>query len=158
MKLGVLSDTHWQSPDQFDRRLFKVFHDVDAILHAGDMVHGAVLSLLEGFRPTYAVTGNCDEWDLHGRVPEKRLIEIRGFRIGLIHGWRRDLHYLSELGREFDGVHVVVFGHSHCAVEENRGGVLYFNPGSATCPRDGGGPTVGIIEIAGMLETYHVPL
>jgi len=46
------------------------------------------------------------------------------------------IYVLHDLGKlslkpEAAGFHVVIFGHSHVAVQEKRGGVLYFNPGSA---------------------------
>ena len=48
MKIGVLSDTHLKFPDsRLDHILQELFRAYDMILHAGDIVSGAVLERLE---------------------------------------------------------------------------------------------------------------
>jgi putative phosphoesterase len=157
MKLGVLSDTHWQKAGHMNERIYEVFQDVEAILHAGDIVDLSVVEALMNFRPLYAVCGNCDGPEIQSELPGKRTVKAGRLKIGIIHGWRRDLAYLPELAREFSDVQVVIFGHSHIPAVEKRHGVFFFNPGSATFPRDTS-PTVGILEIGTHLNAYHLEL
>jgi predicted phosphodiesterase len=54
---------------------------------------------------------------------------------------------------------VYIFGHSHAALLEMLGGVLFLNPGAAGRPRFGGGLSVAILEVeAGRAEARIVPL
>jgi len=54
------------------------------------------------------------------------VVEVRGISIYVLH----DLAQL-DLKPEAAGFSVVIYGHSHVPKQETRGGVLYFNPGSA---------------------------
>lgn len=155
MKLGILSDTHWSRIEHVNPRVMHSFRDVEAILHAGDMVDVSILKMLGSFRPTYAVCGNCDSHGIRARLPPKRTIRVDGFTIGIIHGWRRDLAYLKDLAGEFENVDVIVFGHSHAATNMVMDGVLFFNPGSPTYPRSEE-PSVGILELGGHPRAYHI--
>jgi uncharacterized protein len=157
MKLGVISDTHWQHAEHVNKRIFELFADVEAILHAGDIVDLSVLEALMSFRPLYAVCGNCDGPEIQAELPFKRTIQADHLKIGILHGWRRDLAYLGDLAREFIDVQVVVFGHSHIPAAEQRDGVFFFNPGSASLPR-ATPATVGILEIGSRIQAYHMEL
>jgi putative phosphoesterase len=59
-------------------------------------------------------------------LPETEVVEISGISIYVVH----DLTKL-DLKPEAAGFKVVIYGHSHIPKEEERNGVLYFNPGSA---------------------------
>jgi uncharacterized protein len=54
------------------------------------------------------------------------VVELSGTSIYVLH----DLAQL-DLRPEAAGFKVVISGHSHVPQQESRGGVLYFNPGSA---------------------------
>jgi predicted phosphodiesterase len=87
-------------------------------------------------------------------VPETALVELGGLRLYAIH----DLAQL-DIDPVAAGVRVVVSGHSHRPRAEERGGVLYLNPGSAGPRRfklpisaaelliDDGAPTSRIVEL-----------
>jgi len=54
---------------------------------------------------------------------------------------------------------VFVFGHTHVALVETVGGVLFLNPGAAGRPRFGGGVSVALLEIVdGRAAARIVPL
>lgn len=54
---------------------------------------------------------------------------------------------------------VYIFGHSHQALCETSGGVLFLNPGAAGRPRFGGGVSVAILEIIdGHVQATIIPL
>lgn len=147
MKIGVISDTHLNIPDD---RLEKIvegyFHDVDLILHAGDIVE---LDVLDVFRDkkVYAVSGNMDHDSVRKVFPEKRILEIEGRRIGLIHGWGSPFDLEEKIMREFEDVECIVYGHTHRAMNEVRDGILLFNPGSPTDQRFAKHNSVGILDI-----------
>ena len=45
------------------------------------------------------------------------------------------------------GVDVVVFGHSHMAFHESRGGLTFFNPGAAGKRRFKAVPSIGLLKL-----------
>ena len=145
MKIGVIADTH----GYLDPRVFELFDGVDAILHAGDFEDEDTLLELGALAPVYAVCGNCD-YLFYEKYPRQRLVELGGRRILLCHIYDNlgNLHpgILKEL-RE-NPPDVLVFGHTHEAVNEVQDGVLLFNPGYAGkgTGRDGE-RRVGMLEI-----------
>ncbi|HOO91319.1 MAG TPA: metallophosphoesterase family protein [Syntrophales bacterium] len=147
MKIGVISDTHLNIPE---KKLEKIvedhFHDIDVILHAGDIVKREVLDTFRG-KELFAVCGNMDTDSVRNIFPEKRVVEIAGRRIGLIHGWGSPPGLEEKILREFDDVECIVYGHTHRAANEMRNGVLVFNPGSPTDKRFAKHNSVGILDI-----------
>lgn len=147
MKIGVISDTHLAVPDD---RLEKIVRDhfqgVDLILHAGDIVD---IGVLEAFGDTEvcAVSGNMDHASVRDMFPEKQVIEIEGWRIGLIHGWGSPSGLEERVLGEFEDVACVVYGHSHRPNNEVIDGVLLFNPGSPTDNRFAKSNSVGILDV-----------
>lgn len=117
--IGIISDTH----GYFDPRLAAAFAGVEAIVHAGDVGSARVLELLADIAPLHAVYGNNDEklGGLGLRVQED--FDIAGVRFHLV-------HQLPHAKPE-PTTNVVVFGHSHKTLIEQRGDVLYVNPGAA---------------------------
>jgi len=85
-----------------------------------------ILSQLASIAPLTAVRGNVDREAWARKLPETAVLEISGISIFVLH----DLAQL-DLKPEAAGFRVVVYGHSHVPNQETRGGVLYFNPGSA---------------------------
>ncbi len=134
MKIGVLSDTHIPKVcADLPAEIVKAFKDVDLILHAGDLVEMKVLNQLQKLAETKAVRGNMDEPELQNVLPEKEIIKVNGFTIGLTHGYGPPANLIDCVKNEFpEKVDVIVFGHSHSPVNEKRGGILFFNPGSPT--------------------------
>jgi uncharacterized protein len=73
-----------------------------------------------------AIRGNIDTAAWAGKLTETEVVELSGVSIFVLH----DLAQL-DLRPEAAGFRVVISGHSHVPQQESRGGVLYFNPGSA---------------------------
>lgn len=151
MKVGVLSDTHLSDPsglwqkatqrvrnaktvDDLEQVLAQYFHDVDAILHAGDLVEMAVLERLQRLTPVVAVHGNMDTEGVRAELPAQRILEWESVRIGLTHGSGAPQGIVRRVLAQFEGepLDAVVFGHSHQPLNERHAGVLCFNPGSPT--------------------------
>jgi uncharacterized protein len=119
MLVGIISDTH----GYLDPRLAAAFAGVDAIVHAGDVGSEHVLELLREMAPLHAVYGNNDEklGSLGLHLHED--FDLAGVRFHLV-------HQLPHAKPE-PGTRVVVFGHSHKTLIDERGNVLYVNPGAA---------------------------
>ncbi len=145
-RIGVLSDTHLHGPDpELAARLARVFAGVDLILHAGDLTNLTVLDMLDA-QEVLAVRGNMDEPAVGRSLPDQRIVEVEGKRIGLTHGWGSPFGLADRVGSRFSGVNCVVFGHSHRPMNAVTGGVLFFNPGSVARGLMGSG-SVGLLTI-----------
>jgi putative phosphoesterase len=138
--IGVISDTH----GSLDPGVHDVFRGVSRIVHAGDVGSVSVLDELGAIAPVDAVVGNTDVHGACSALPEVRTIVVEGVRVLVVHDARPYLRAgLPE------GVTVVVHGHTHLPEVLVAEGVTYVNPGSASVPRGGHGPSVALIEIAG---------
>jgi len=130
MTIGVISDTHsLLIPDSLIER----FKSVDLIIHAGDICDPHTLKLLKKIAPTKAVQGNMDESALKKELPLKEIIVCGNIKIGVTHGHIGDTREaLKNAMSSFkdDKMDVVIFGHSHLALNQQIGTTLYFNPGS----------------------------
>jgi putative phosphoesterase len=140
-QLGLISDTH----GYFPANVLHVFRGVDAILHAGDIGSGEVLSTLSQIAPIVAVRGNMD-WGLWAdRLSEKQSIRVGERVIHLIHDVARlRLDLLSPPWP------ILVHGHTHRPSVETKNGVFYVNPGSAGAPRYGECAGVALLRISGL--------
>ena len=120
----------------------------DVILHAGDFMATAVLHELEALGPpVHAVYGNVDEQALRMLLPETRVVEAAGVRIGMVHNSGPAKGRLARLRARFPDADAVVFGHSHIPVHEEQAGFQIFNPGSPTERRSAPHHTMGIATI-----------
>jgi putative phosphoesterase len=136
MKIGVISDTHVPTTARMlPPSVFEIFKGVELILHAGDLVELSVLDELKAIAPVEAVSGNMDNHEVHQSLPEKKIIEIGKFRIGLIHGPGKIEGQKERIRKEFDTVDLIVFGHSHAPYWGKFGDILFLNPGSPTDKR-----------------------
>jgi hypothetical protein len=130
----VLADTHIRpgSARRLPRGVYAALEGADLVLHAGDVVTGAVLEELSGFAPTLAVLGNNDT-ELVGQLPEQRVFTVDGLRIAMVHDSGARKGREARLRRRFPTADLVVFGHSHIPVDElGLDGQRLFNPGSPT--------------------------
>lgn len=136
--IGVVSDTHIpRRAAELPREVIEGLKGVEMILHAGDLIEASVLHELEKIAPVYAVHGNVDPDELKEQLPEKRIIEYKGFKIGLTHGAGE---HGSTLGRALEAfqdekLDAIVFGHSHKPYNDRINGTLILNPGSPTDKR-----------------------
>jgi uncharacterized protein len=130
-KIGVVSDTHSQKIPQ---SVVAALRGVDLIVHAGDFCSLADYEFFAAIAKTVAVFGNMDEPAVRKKLTARMIFECEGIRIGLCHGEGpapRVCEFVQEAFADSD-VSVVVYGHSHQAMNKKIGNVLYFNPGSLT--------------------------
>lgn len=128
MRILVVSDTHGNQS-----LLFKVHQqagDIDAVIHTGDGELDALL-LEETLGGTVLrVAGNCD----HGSTaPRELLITLAEKRLLIVHGDRytvkNGLENLIAYGKA-SGADILLFGHTHLALTEQRDDLLLLNPGT----------------------------
>lgn len=146
MKVGVISDTHLMEPSEELERIVQVhFGDVDMILHAGDFVD---LRIVDFFRQwnLVAVCGNMDTGEVRSSLPDKRTIDVSGFKIGLIHGWGPPIGLEKRIKAQFPPLDCLVYGHTHYPANHKRRGLLFFNPGSPTRSFTGRN-TIGLLSL-----------
>jgi putative phosphoesterase len=143
IKIIALSDTHLERG--LPEKLVELAEDADIILHAGDFVVRDVYDSLTDLGRVEAVCGNSDSPELKKLLPERKVIDVDGVRIGLVHQASHSSGPGTEmLSREME-VDVLVYGHLHRPLVE-RNDKLLICPGSPTLPRMSP-PTVAEIEI-----------
>jgi uncharacterized protein len=122
LTIGVISDTHGLLRPE----AVEALAGVDHILHAGDVGDARILDVLRGIAPLTAIRGNVDVSGICGALPATDAVELGGRLFYLVHSLE-DL----DINPVVAGVAAVVSGHSHRAKVQERGGILYLNPGSA---------------------------
>lgn len=152
MKYGFLSDTHGDY-DQTMKAL-ELLKDCDKVYHLGDVLyHGPRNDLPQGYNPNKLaevlkgldyisyIKGNCDS-DVDEMVIEKdlqqkkRVEDLDGRKFFLVHGYEETLQERIDEAKEL-GADIVVTGHTHIKVLEEKDGVTLLNPGSTSIPKDG---------------------
>ncbi|HEX6965615.1 MAG TPA: metallophosphoesterase family protein [Gemmatimonadaceae bacterium] len=151
--IGLISDTHGLLRPEVHQALA----GVELILHAGDVGGDDVLDELALIAPVEAVFGNTD---VPGdpRLAQEIVREIGGVTIHVSHG--------HELGRPTPETllalypaDVLVYGHTHKALEVRAGGRLVVNPGAAGPRRFDLLPSVARLTISsGEADVEIVPL
>lgn len=127
MKIIVFSDSH----GNIGPMLAAVSHyKPDMILHLGDHIWDADCFKKMSI-PMRRVRGNCD----FGSVDiENDTVVINGIRIIMTHGHRytvkAGLGPLMNLGRSAKA-DILLFGHTHIPLREEREGIVLMNPGTA---------------------------
>ena len=122
VRVGLIADTHGLLRPEARTYLL----GSDFIVHGGDICDPRILEELSALAPLTAVRGNNDRGAWADHLHETQMLQIGEVCIYAIH----DLAQL-DIEPAAAGVRVVVSGHSHKPLVEERNGVLYVNPGSA---------------------------
>jgi hypothetical protein len=120
--VGVISDTHGLVRPE----ALGALAGSGLIIHAGDVGGPGVLEELGRVAPVVAVRGNNDRGAWAEALPAYEAVEVGKSFVYVLH----DLKEL-DIAPAAAGFRVVVSGHSHRPLVEERRGVLYLNPGSA---------------------------
>jgi uncharacterized protein len=129
--IGVLSDTH----NRLHPRVPELLAGVDEIWHLGDVCHAPLLAQLELICPqVLVVQGNNDDtldFPLHLELQRAGedfyLMHIPPRQAPVTRGW-------------------LLCGHTHVPLDELRGGVRWFNPGSAGLANKGAPLSLAILS------------
>jgi uncharacterized protein len=121
LRVGLVSDTHGLLRPE--ARAFLV--GCDYIIHGGDVGGAEILDELAAMAPLIAVKGNNDREPWAARLRETELIRVGNLFVYVIHNLEE-----LDIDPEAAGVRVVVSGHSHKPMIDEREGIMYVNPGS----------------------------
>ncbi len=159
MRIIVISDTHIPGRSKnLPASLLKEVENSDAIIHVGDFTTIETVKFLEGLNKFYGVPGNMDEKEVWEYLHEKKIIEIEGKKIGLIHGFGPPVGIEKKIIKRFEGekLDLIVFGHTHRAVIKNYKGTLLLNPGTPTDRVFSLKKTFAVLEIKQKIEAKIV--
>lgn len=134
--VGLISDTHIPSrAKEIPKMVFKIFENVDFIIHAGDLVRLKVIDKLEQIAPVLAVYGNMDGPEVRGALPKLNSMKIYDWRIGVMHDPNTmfGMEKMREVAKQ-GSFNAFVYGHTHNANIKWEGKNLFINPGSPTNP------------------------
>lgn len=162
MKIGVISDTHIPDrADQIPKEILDEFKNMDMVIHAGDLAVASVLDQLRAVcKDVRAVWGNMDPYEIRKKLPAKEIVTVGRYKIGLMHGYGHPDKLVELVTGVFkdDNVDIIIFGHSHTSLNEKRGNILYFNPGSPTDKIFSSYNSYGIIEINDKIEAKIIKI
>lgn len=150
--IGVISDTHGLLRPE----AMEALEGCDLILHAGDVGKVEILEELSTIAPVHAVHGNTDGGALRELLSHDVMVDLgsadgRLLDEGPLGPVAYVLHIREEmsLDPEAAGVDVIVTGHTHEPAIEEKGGVLWLNPGSAGPKRFDLPVTVALLHVGG---------
>ena len=122
VRIGVISDTHGLLRPE----AMAALAGSDYIVHGGDIGNAAILAELAAIAPLTVVRGNNDTGAWARAVPASGRLQVGSVLLYAVH----DIATL-DIDPVREGVQVVIYGHSHRPLAQQRGPVLYLNPGSA---------------------------
>jgi uncharacterized protein len=147
MRIAVLSDTHMpRGARALPEACLERLSAADLILHAGDLTGAEFLEQLVGIGPPVeAVHGNMDDPRVRAELPERRVVDAGGARIGMVHIPGPAAGRAERLAGWFAGCGAVVYGHTHLPEVTRHGETWILNPGSPTERRRA--PTRSMLEL-----------
>jgi uncharacterized protein len=122
VRVGLISDTHGLLRPEAVTSL----RGCTLIIHGGDIGGPEILDELGSLAPITAVRGNNDAGAWAQHLKDTELLRVGGVLLYVIHNLKE-----MEVDPRAQGIRVVVSGHSHKPLIEERQGVLFVNPGSA---------------------------
>lgn len=133
-RFGLVADTHDDLVDwpSILAGLTAAWGEVDGVLHCGDITSATALISLATIAPAYATRSDGDPpADPPVLTEGPRVLMLGGARVGLTFNLPDDALTPEGVVRLFGGpVAACVYGGTHEARLEDRGGVLFVNPGS----------------------------
>lgn len=135
MRLVLISDTHLPvRAKKLPEPVWEAIDHADVVIHAGDWVSVALLDELES-RAAQLVGcwGNNDGPKLRARLPEVARVMLDGLSVAVVHETGQAKGREERCQKDYPGVDLLVFGHSHIPWDTTSpGGLRLLNPGSPT--------------------------
>lgn len=129
-KIGLLSDTHGDLPEQ----VFSYFKEADEIWHAGDIGSLEVIEQLKAFKPLRIVWGNIDSAEIRFETTEFESFELEGVKVLMTHIGGRPGKYVAPAYARIRELKPDIFicGHSHNLLVQHDpyNKCLVLNPGA----------------------------
>lgn len=147
MKVLIVSDTHGRDSKLEEAVLRET--PFDYLVHCGDVEGREFFVEALAECPCTIVAGNND---FFCDLPREEEISLAGQRILVTHGHAygvsMDLYALLDEAKARN-CRIVMFGHTHKPIAEEREGVFVINPGSLSYPRqEGRMPSYAVMEIS----------
>ncbi|MCD5323104.1 MULTISPECIES: metallophosphoesterase family protein [Pontibacillus] len=158
MRIIVVSDTHMpKKGNAFPESIKEELSNSDLIIHAGDWSSLEVYDQLASYGKVQGVQGNIEEEEVRDRLPEKLVLELDGYKIGVVHGHGDKKTTEKRVVEAFEGeeVDLIIFGHSHLPLTRWVKKTLLFNPGSLMDKRKLPYTSYGIIDTTHGLDCMH---
>jgi len=146
-KIGVISDTHGLLRPE----AIEALQGSDFIIHAGDIGKQRIIDVLSKIAPVTAVRGNIDKGEFGQQYPIDDVLKVEEAYIYILH-----ISQEIKLDPSAAGFHVVVTGHTHKPVIENKYDIIYLNPGSAGPKRFSLPTTIATIVVSGSKVTAEI--
>ncbi|MFC7339772.1 metallophosphoesterase family protein, partial [Haloferula chungangensis] len=110
------------------------------------------------FGDLYGVYGNVDGEDMKRLVPRRQLLNVEGYKIGVVHGHGEKKTTEKRAAAEFEeeDVDLIIFGHSHLPLLKFSKKTMLFNPGSATDKRRPPHYSFGKITLNKGITAQHI--
>lgn len=159
MKIIVTSDTHLPAKNRkLPSELLDACKTADLIIHAGDWSAMEVYEKLLTYAKVIGVYGNVDVPEVQAFFPRYNRIDVKGFRIGIVHGHGEKKTTEKRALEAFanEDVDILIFGHSHIPMIRYFGKVMLMNPGSPTYKRNLPYYSYGILEIEEQIKASLV--
>ena len=135
MRLLLISDTHLPvRAKKLPEPVWEAVEHADVVIHAGDWVNVGLLDELEA-RAVRLVGcwGNNDGPQLRARLPEVARVTLDGVSVAVVHETGPAKGREERCEKDYPGVDLLVFGHSHIPWDTTTpGGLRLLNPGSPT--------------------------
>lgn len=158
MKILVVSDSHGNT--QLLHEIVGRNRTCDLVIHLGDNASDGNEVMRDFPTVAYlAVTGNCDMGFALNNLNSEGSFAAEGHRIFYTHGHKYNVNFGNDVlvyQAKMKNADIALYGHTHVALAEEKGGVLVINPGSISLPRDGSCGTYCIIEIKGKDVKYKI--
>jgi putative phosphoesterase len=116
------------------------------IVHTGDLTAATVLEELAALAPVEAVQGNMDALELRGILPERRVVEAEGLRVGVVHDAGPSAGRHERLAGWFPDCDLLAYGHTHLPEVARYDEAWIVNPGSPTERRRAPGHTMAVVR------------
>jgi uncharacterized protein len=160
VRIAVLSDTHVHSMKEIPASFLEMFKSFDMVIHLGDFVSPELVEYFRGFNNFYGIAGNHDPRAVKALLPSRDVIEVKGKRLGLLHGyWSPFCAQQRSLIRfRKERVDAILYGHTHVIRNEKVGNILFFNPGSALALWPAPWKTIGVLNIGENIKGEIVSL
>ncbi len=135
MKIAVVSDSHLdEDKPRLPKDLQEQLATYRTIIHAGDFVTLAAYKSFKTLVPELiAVRGNMDSPRLNSYLPNSKVFELEGLRIGLAHGGGAPFNMHQKVYNKYfskENLSLIIFGHTHKKFFEQWNDITFLNPGS----------------------------
>lgn len=160
VKIAVLSDTHIHHLKDLPDSLRDICKSFDMVIHLGDFVSPELVEYMKGFNNFHGIAGNHDPRAVKALLPQMDVIQVKGKRLGLLHGyWSPFMAQQRSLFRfRKEKVDAILYGHTHVIRNEKVGKMLFFNPGSAFALWPAPWKTYGILSVGESIRGEIVSL